>query len=641
MADKTFAVDKFLGINESADGTTELKLGESSKIENFYITDGYNLQTRPGTVRLSASTDSGHRAYALWDGLIGERHFSIVAYQFAEPKDGEPVELQIISRNDAARAMGVDGTIQVPVFASKPMKFFVYGNKLYFSGMDIVHDCPHFIAFYDDGSGQLVHRDSEISIYAPVILDTCSPEGGGEEREKENVLAGIYPQEDGKSICEWRARIQFSADGEAVEYHFPETVNGIRNVTVDGQPVTDGNFSEDSHSYTFAVAPVKGVNNVEFTVSLFFPELSDANRALAGKRYCEAYNGETDSRLFFYGDGTNICCYTGAPAFGEGLYVPLGNEVAVDSSASAVTALRRQNSQLLAFKPDGAFSVDYEPVTLADGKVVAGFYVRPLHRSLGNEMDNQVQTVNNYARTFCGGALYEWRSANAYHDERYAKRVSQKVARTLATADPARIVTCDDSATQTYYMFLNDKAGTVLVNRYALDVWTVYTGEIFCDVRFAAASQGDVLFTSGNGLFCLDAAVSSDAPVKDAEGTCPIRCNWESGFMAFGAENLRKYSSRLWISLLPQSGADLEITVQTDKRKDYLVKAINHGLLDFSYLDFSSFAFLTYDAPKIKRVQLKVKKFVYYKLILRVTKPNARATVLGYSQQVRYSSSVK
>lgn len=85
----------------------------------------------------------------------------------------------------------------------------------------------------------------------------------------------------------------------------------------------------------------------------------------------------------------------------------------------------------------------------------------------------------------------------------------------------------------------------------------------------------------------------------------------------------------------------MDITVQTDKRDEYLHKIVGLPLLDFSNMDFSNFAFLQRLAPQIKRIKVKVKKFVYYKLIFRVTQPGARATVLGYDQQVRYSSNVK
>jgi hypothetical protein len=190
-------------------------------------------------------------------------------------------------------------------------------------------------------------------------------------------------------------------------------------------------------------------------------------------------------------------------------------------------------------------------------------------------------------------------------------------------------------------MFLNDDAGTVLVNRYELDMWTVYTGEVFKNIRFADGFHGDLLFANDNTVFCFAPSSAFDAPLEEGGDNVPIACTWESGYMSFGADHLRKYSSTLWVSMLPEPSSKMEITVKTDRRDEYMVKYAGRPLLDFSAVDFSNFSFLISRAPKIQRVKLKVKKFVYYKLIFRVNTPGARATVLGYDQEVRYASSVK
>ena len=49
---KMFTVDQFLGLNESADGETELRMGEASHMENFQVTDALNLALRPGIRRV-------------------------------------------------------------------------------------------------------------------------------------------------------------------------------------------------------------------------------------------------------------------------------------------------------------------------------------------------------------------------------------------------------------------------------------------------------------------------------------------------------------------------------------------------------------------------------------------------------------
>jgi hypothetical protein len=116
---------------------------------------------------------------------------------------------------------------------------------------------------------------------------------------------------------------------------------------------------------------------------------------------------------------------------------------------------------------------------------------------------------------------------------------------------------------------------------------------------------------------------------------------WESGYMDFGADFKRKYSSLIYVSMLPEARSSVTITASTDRREKYREKVIGSTLFSFENMDFSNFSFDTNYSPKIRRVRLKVKKFVYYKLIFRVEDPGASATILSYDQQVRFSSMVK
>ena len=609
-------MDKFLGLNEAVDGTTELKLGEASKIENFTITDDYNLKSRPG-VRIADRSRSQY--LAVWQGYIGTRSMRLIVY-----KDED-------SGDVFAKAGELDGeyqfSTQLLCDPSMPIKIFTLGSRLYIYGTGDEKNRARMeavLVLSCDEDGQITNLHGEDAFYRPVIITGCAPSGGGTELEQMNILTKYV-------------RVRFSSDGNSTAYTLPPVVGTVKAVTVDGSEQALTQPTGEPLQYQFKTAPAKGENNVEFLCVVKDDEHTQACEKFLRMRHCEYYN-----RLFFYGDDTNICYYTEEPAFGDGLYLPAGYELAVDSSAGAITGMRLQNSRLLAFKPDGTFSIDYQPITLADNRVIAGFYVYPVHRGIGNEMDNQVQTVGNYARTLCGGSLYEWRNSASYHqDERYAKRISEKVNKTLAAADPKQIVTCDDNATQTYYMFLNDEEGTVLVNRYAIDVWTIYKGEAFKGVLFATASQGDVLFAVKDTVYRLDGTMTFDDPVEEGGESLPIDYAWESGYMSFGADYKRKYSSNIWVSMLPETASQMEITVKTDRRDEYLAKTHALPLFDFVSMDFSNFSFLTSSAPKIKRIKIKVKKFVYYKLIFRSKKPGTRATILGYDQPVRYSSNVK
>lgn len=625
---KIFTVDKFLGLNESADDSTELKLGEASKMENFCITDGYNLKTRPGVtpvVNIEPERYLQDHIAAMWVGAIGNQECMVLAYWRDSTDAGyEPVlHLAVYEKADGSFARVAYS--YMPGFAEVcPVKLLCMNDSVYMFAFVSSNPSSRANArIYLDAEGNIKISALEM-VYTPLILTGGNPAGGGTMLEPINIL--------------WnRGYLEYSADGESTAFVLPSDVSSVSSVTVDAEKAT-GTYDEESHTFTFDAAPVKGVNNVRFHAVLNV-DTSAYEKFIAMKHWV-AYNGATDNRLFFYGDGTNVCYYTGAPTYGTGLYIPAGNELAIDSSASAITGMVRHSSRLMAFKPDGAFTINYEPVTLADGSVVAGFYVRPASGSVGNDMDGQIQTVENYPRTLCAGNLYEWKhNASYYADERYAKLISQKVTRTLATADPKKIVTCDDNVAGDYYMFLNDDAGTVLVNHYRQDAWSLYVGSLFKDIRFAACLRGDVLFAGYSAVYRLDDKNAYDTTPTGI--TYPIEAVWESGFMAFGADYRRKYSSNLWVSLLPDCTSWLEITVKTDRRSEYLTKVISNALACFAHLDFANFSFQTYAAPKIRRIKLKVKKFVYYKLILRVSKAGASATVLGYDQQVRYSSTVK
>jgi hypothetical protein len=218
------------------------------------------------------------------------------------------------------------------------------------------------------------------------------------------------------------------------------------------------------------------------------------------------------------------------------------------------------------------------------------------------------------------------------------------VEKSLGSANMERIVTCDDDHNKTYYIFLNDDEGTVLVNRYALGkdgLWCMYRSSLCRNVRHAMMHGGTMAFATDTELFYFDADASKDAPEQIGGQTQTICALWESGYMDFDVDYKRKYSSRIYVSMLPESSSSLTITASTDRRESYREKVIGTNLFGWSKADFARWSFDMNDTPKIRRVQLKVKKFVYYKLIFKVEEPGTRATVLAFDQQVRFSSMAK
>lgn len=625
---KMFTVDKFLGLNEAADGYTEVNMGEASRMENFLITDACNLTVRPGIRRVDFTQERDPaQILALWSGHIGadsgaEDDEYLIVVDFAEGTDrfwmytrGEGDWTLYCRQNGALGLTAAEGAV---------VKVFSFGSRLYV--MSTAKTCIL-------EGGQL----QEAEPYIPRVIAGADPAGGGTTIENINLLTG-------------KRRIDYSADGESVDYVLPAEAAGITVVTIDGavfEPADVGSFDAESHTFTFATAPVKGVGNVEFTYTSDEAAAEELRQQILRMPLIEAYNGSTDTRLFVAGDGTNICYYTGVTETGEAtpLYFPAMNEVKVDVTGAAVTGLVRHYTKLLVFSREGAYTISYEPVTQADGSTVAGFYLRTMNREFGHDCVGQVQTVNNYPRTVTKDGIYEWRITSSYYkDERYAKRISDKVEKSLRSADLNRIVTCDDNYAKTFYVFLNDEEGTVLVNRYDIGkegVWCVYKSHLCTDIRYAAVSHGIMVFANGEEIFFFDEQMTKDAAADPAGEAVAIKALWESGFMDFGADYQRKYSSQIYVSMLPENNANLTITAATDKRSEYMEKTISSNLFSFDNFSFKWLTFDTNATPKIRRVRLKVKKFVYYKLIFKVEEEGARATVMRYDQIVRFASMAK
>ena len=623
-----FTVDRFLGINEAADGYTEVNMGEASAMKNFLITDACNLTVRPGIRRVDFEmVREPAQILTVWSGQIGEDSGSeedeyLVVVDFHEGVDR--FWMYTMADGDWTVCFRQDGALGLTAAEGAVVKVFAFGSRLYV--MSTAKTCV-----LQDG----ILKEAEP--YIPRVIAGMDPAGGGTTIENINLLTS-------------KRRVDFSADGEATAFVLPSEATAVVSVTVDNTkypPEELGSFDPEKSTYTFAAAPVKGVGNVEFTYDTDAAATEPTRQKLLRMPLIEAYNGSTDTRLFVAGDGSNICYYTGVTETGVAspLYFPAMNEVKVDVTGAAVTGLTRHYSKLLAFTREGAYTISYEPVTQTDGSTIAGFYLRTMNREFGNDAVGQVRTVNNYPRTITKDGIYEWRITSSYYkDERYAKRVSDKVKRSLQGADMNKIVACDDTYAKTYYVFLNDSDGTILVNRYDIGkegVWCIYNSHLCTNVRQAVMCRGVMVFSDGQEVFYFDEHMTKDAPADPAGETVAIPALWESGYMDFGADFQRKYSSQIYVSLLPQTNSTLIITAATDKRAEYMEKSITTNL--FSFENFG-FPWLTFDAnatPRIQRVRLKVKKFVYYKLIFKVEAPGARATVLGYDQTVRYASMAK
>lgn len=610
---RMYTVDKFLGINQSADAKTKLRMGEASEMVNFTVTDGFNLKLRPGLRRVLESTSSTSNIFSAWAGKLGgDDLFAVYArdpelydyvHVYRAVRDGfEHVRSQNLTRQDPGTASAVTA-----------VKFFTFGGTLWMMNNLAVYA-------YDPENGFV-----EQEPYVPKVLIGTAPAGGGTTLENINLLS------------EYR-RVEFNADGEAKDYVLPEEADSVGKIIVDNVEYPNasalGIFDAVTHTFSFAeTAPAQGIGNVEITYKAkTTSETTKGKTDILRCRLSECYNGSTDTRLFVAGNGSNMCYYSGVTEAGkpDPTYFPAMNEINVNMDSSVITGLKRHFTKLLVFTRDGVYTITYEPVTLVDGSTIAGFFLRSASSGIGNEAMGQIELVDNYPRSLDRGGVYEWKiTSSFYRDERNAQRISDRVEKTLGAHELSRAVTCDDGHRKEYWVFLNDAEGTILVHRYGVGkdgVWCVYKCGLCSRVTTANMCGDKLVITTQTGMFWFDdEAVMDDGETWRDEQT-GIPAVWESDYMDFGANFRRKYSSVLYVNMLPQEDSELIVTAQTDKRSDYLEKTVTYEE------DLS---------PRIRRIRLKTKKFVFYKLIMRIDTPGKQATVLGYDQQVRFASMAK
>lgn len=601
VSDKVFSIKRWLGLNENADGDTNLKMGEATVQQNFKITRDGHLQKRPGTATVVDVFGLGavnrYPIKGLWSGFVGGVRVLLGAcdghlYNFYNSTgEFDKIELGAITT-----------TGQVHIFG--------FGGNAY-----ILTDFE-----YKVWNGTTL---SEVDGYIPVVVITAAPSGGGEKFENINRLTGSR-------------RIWYSADGTAT-YQLPEkgiaSVTEVRNLDTDTViPSTAYTVNAGNGTVTFTTAPTAGTNNIEIT---YVMPVSFRSQVLAMK-YSENYNSTQDTRVFLYGDGSNRTIYSGIDKDGiaRADYFPDLYEMRIGDENTAITGLLRHYSRLMVFKESSTYMVSYGEVMMEDGNVEAAFYSMPVNRSIGMTAVGQPQLVLNSPRTLFGNDLYEWKNGSSYSanltvDERQAQRISDRISATLQTFSNAGCVCFDDNDAQEYWICYN---GMALVNNYVSDAWYKYTN---LDVACMASVDGKLVFGTSDGkIKHLDIAYMSD----DGEA---IDCMFQSGSMSFGKDFMRKFSAELWVGVTPAEKSKVIVTVETDRNSEIEDREICENLMMFSDVDFNDWTFNFDFHPKIHKLKLKAKKFVYYKLIFRNNSADSTATIVATDIKVRYTSYAK
>lgn len=593
-----YKIEKFLGLNENPDGDVKLKLGEASVCRNWRVTRDRNLQRRPGFhTKINLGTSAP--VTGLWYGNINGSEIGLAAsgghmWKFYE--DGYLDEVKDL------------GQLETSGFVN----FFAYNNIVYILNGEEYYS-------YDGVKFGIVKG------YRPLVATSLTPAGAeGTLLEEVNKLNGMR-------------RVWYSPDGTSTTFQLPESdllsVDYVKiNQTGKFMNPSLYSFNRFDGTVTFTTAPERGVDTIEIGYSAPSTYRNDVCKMTNA----ELFLGAQDNAVFLYGNGTNEAVYSGLDYNGipRADYFPDLNEMAVADNNTPITGMVRHYSQLICFKTNSAYSVQFGMIYDADSNAHWGFYVKPINKQIGNTALGQVRLVLNSPFTLHGKDLYEWHNTSSYSsnlsvDERQAKRASDRIFSTLGSFDFNKCYCYDDNDNQEYYIWCGAKA---LVYNYAADAWYTYTGP---SVKSMCNIEDDVLFGTEVGTICelAEEYLNDDGVAVDSY--------WESGSIDFGKAYMRKMMTEVWVGIKPQERSFVTVTVMTNKKPDYTEKDVVSNLSTFWHMNFADFSFLVNRKPQVKKLKIKAKKFAFLKFVLKSKDLYNTATVLLIDPKIRETGYMK
>ena len=604
-------------VTELAERLAELDEGEYLYVEtgeaiyaiskDSLLKDGQNW-ILAGYLVTSVPEDGDAPIMGMWAGYAGGKR------RFLAACDGKVWSLWDSDSNEFRREYL--GNVET----DKGVFFIPFGGDVYILN-------GHEYYFYDGSAIATV--DGYIPLVAiaigPIDTDTDSdsqpdtPSQAGELLENVNLLIP-------------KRRCWISPDGTYTSFQLPEkdlkSIDSVIDLST-GTAVTTGWTGDTTNgTVTFSTAPAKAVNAYEigYTAKSHDDDstITDYRAQVTGNLYAELYAGQTDTMLCIYGDGTNRFLYSGMDYDGmpRADYFPDQFEGRVGDSNTPITSMIRHGSTLIAFKTNETWSCTYGQITLANDQMTDAFYILPVSRDKGNEAMGQVRLVDNNPVTCSGTELYQWINSSYYtsnltRDERQAKRISDRIQKSIRDIDFEKCIMWDDNENQEFYIACG---GLALVWNYAVNAWYRYDG---FNASRICNFLGDLYIGTQEGL------IVRLTDKKNSDAGNVIHAIWESGALDFGAGNMRKYSSMLWVGLKPEDGTSVDVCVETDRKNTFREKIV------------SSTKAKVPGEPFAVRSKIKAKKFVYYRLLLSVDEIMPAVTVTNVDFRVRQTGYAK
>jgi hypothetical protein len=563
-------IDSFLGINKSADGTTEMKTGEARECINFRVTEGYNLKKMEGYKAVFESLGEGD------------------IHSLCEVKL-KGIQMIVFNYEDKLYKRVNQENIEIGMVANNKLSFFYFNDKLY------ILDGQKYRSY--DGE-----ELKEVEGYVPKVAINAPPSGGGTNYEQINLLNG-------------KKHMTFSPDGTATKFVLPEKdLTSIDRVYVKNELLTVTKNLE-AGTVIFETAPAEGVG----TVDIYWTKENTENRALIEKcTQAFIFGGSSDTRVFLYGnpDKKNREYFSGVTTGPSAEYFPANNYKDIDTDEYAITSMERQYDRQIIFKENktwyGTIESSYDALDMLN----TDFPAYPLNSDIGNVAPGQTRVLLNNPVSINKDGIYEL-VASQVRDERNMQKISKRVDMDFEDVDLSQVITVDWQEKKEFWVHIPQKKMCWIYN-YGNDTWYKRSNII---ANSFLVSNGELYFASKGTIYKFDKAERVDNGKKTIHAIC------ELGFQGFEAEWKKKKIKKVWVMLKPESKAYVRLSYETDRDAKTLIGEAEYNTCDFWHFNFGKFSFLVNLSVKPFRLKTRAKKFAYFSLIIENDRAYENATV--------------
>jgi hypothetical protein len=569
-------IEKFLGLNTTDTGDTQIAMGESGNMDNFYITNDYRLRKIFGYKTFYKFNTPIQGMYAT---NLGGTEYLLVAtnsklYYFLR----EDLE-------DHEHWDGIQPTL-IGTIGEDEASFFTFDKKVYIlSGK------------YQSWDGETLQ---EVVGYTPLVFINTPPAGGGVVYDEINLL---NPQK----------HQTFNGDGTSTTFQLAQKgITSVDKVLVDGVQVSNYTVNLTNGTVTFATAPQQVMDNVDIYWSL-----DDGDRRIIeGMKFGTVFGGNIDARVFLYGNPEcqNRTYFSGLEDGKPSVeYFTGAQQVDIGPSNFALTDLTRQYDRLLATtnRPEAYYltiSTENLTVTLPDNstttRLVPSVSTFPLNEIHGNVAPGQGQLIDNYPVTIDRNSLTLWKATNV-RDEKNMENISLKIQMDLTNANLKDYKTMDYQSKNQLWLGCDNK---IYIYNYYNKTYS----------RIRIADTMTYLTDLANKIYMgtdTGKVIAWDEDFTNFDGEV-IRAHWEMNFSDFGTAYLRKTMSKLWVLMQPQSHASADVSFVTNRSESSMKKHIEYKIQFLDNVDFANFSFKISQNPQPFRLKMKAKKFTNLKVVI-------------------------